>query len=186
MASAKVLHCVGAWLVEHQPDKRKTAEHLAWCRTASSLCCLGRLSEPLQQKLSYPVQRLRAKHAEDQAAEQRALCLAAKAELQELRRHFAFQLSEGQERARVELTTHFAFGLKEIQDVLTTSLMESCNAFCSSRQRSGGCPWPYRTNRGCKKAVRFCETVRWWKKEGERGRGEDSQKNILTSGLLLL
>lgn len=80
MASAKVLHCVGAWLVEHQPDKRKTAEHLAWCRTASSLCCLGRLSEPLQQKLSYPVQRLRAKHAEDQAAEQRALCLAAKAE----------------------------------------------------------------------------------------------------------
>ena len=120
MASAKVLDCVGAWLVEHQPDKRKTAEHLAWCRTASTLFCLGRLSEPLQQKLSYPVQRLRAKHAEEQAAEQRALCLAAKAELQELRRHFAFQLSEGQERVRVELTTHFAFGLKEIQDVLTT------------------------------------------------------------------
>ena len=38
MASAKVLHCVGAWLVERQPDKRETAEHLAWCHTASSLC----------------------------------------------------------------------------------------------------------------------------------------------------
>lgn len=119
MASAKVLHCVGAWLVERQPDKRKTGEHLAWCRTASSLCCLGRLPEPLQQKLCYPVQRLRAKLAEEQAAEQRALCLAAKAELKELQHHFAFQLSEGQERVRVELTTHFAFGLKEIQDVAT-------------------------------------------------------------------
>ena len=175
----------GWWNASH---KRKTAEQLAWCHTASSLCCFGRLSEPLQQKLCYPVQRLRAKLAEEQAAEQRALCLAAQAELEELQHHFCLPALEGPRVVRVELTTRFAFGLNEIQgrhcrmqlwqqgtsvdpsgcarqSPSTTGTargwqqgsMESCNAFCSSRQRSGGSRWPYSTIRGCKKAVRFCE-----------------------------
>ena len=120
MASSKFLHCLGAWLAERQPDKSKTAEHPAWCRAASSVCCLGRLSAPLRQQLDYPVQRLRAKLAEEQAAKQRALCLAAQAERVGLQQHLARQLLEGQERVRVELTTRFAFGLKEIQDLVTT------------------------------------------------------------------
>ena len=54
----------------------------------------------------------RAKHAEEQAAEQRALCLAAKAALKELQHHFAFQLLEGQERVRVELRMGSCFDSK--------------------------------------------------------------------------